>query len=164
MIYNSCFDIIGPIMVGPSSSHTAGVVSIGKFAYDLLGGVPDYAHITFYDSFAETYRGHGTDKAILGGLLGMDTDDPGIRYAFDLVQDEKMNVTFQMENQCPYFDHPNTLMVKVRRKGKRLEIGGASLGGGLSKIFYMNEHRLDLLLNAEIDMERIKETYLSESR
>ncbi|MFS0644292.1 serine dehydratase beta chain [Siminovitchia sp. 179-K 8D1 HS] len=160
VIYNSCFDIIGPIMLGPSSSHTAGVASIGKFAYDLLGNIPESVHITFYDSFAETYRGHGTDKAILGGLLGMGTDDPGIRYAFDLAEDEKMHVTFQMEDRCPYFDHPNTLMAKIRRGSKRLDIGGASLGGGLSKIFLINGHLVDLLLNAEIDMEWIKETYL----
>lgn len=160
MIYNSCFDIIGPIMVGPSSSHTAGVVSIGKFAYDLLENVPESAHIIFYDSFAETYQGHGTDKAILGGLLGMDTDDPGIRYAFDLAEDEKMNVTFQMEDQCSYFNHPNTVVVDISRGNKRLEVGGASLGGGLSKIFLINGHRVDLLLNSEMDLKWIKETYL----
>ncbi len=67
MVYNSCFDIIGPIMVGPSSSHTAGVVSIGKSVYDFLGGEPEAVQIIFYDSFSETYKGHGTDKAVIGG-------------------------------------------------------------------------------------------------
>jgi L-serine dehydratase len=151
-------------MVGPSSSHTAGVVSIGKFAYDLLGSVPDSAHIIFYDSFAETYRGHGTDKAIVGGLLGMDTDDPGIRHAFEIARKENMRFTFQMEEKCPFFEHPNTLIVQLKRKAKRLAIGGASLGGGVSKIFLINDCPADLLLNAEIDMEWVKETYLSERR
>ena len=64
MEFQSCFDIIGPIMVGPSSSHTAGVVSIGKFIHEWLGGCPEEAQIVFYDSFAETYQGHGTDKAL----------------------------------------------------------------------------------------------------
>jgi L-serine dehydratase len=72
------FDIIGPIMIGPSSSHTAGAVRIGKYTYSILGEKPVKAKISFSGSFAKTYRGHGTDKAIIAGLLGMDTDDKRI--------------------------------------------------------------------------------------
>jgi L-serine dehydratase len=92
MIYNSCFDIIGPIMVGPSSSHTAGVVAFGRFVHDFLGGVPNEATIIFYDSFSETYKGHGTDKAVIGGLLGMDTDDGRIREAIEIAAARNMAV------------------------------------------------------------------------
>lgn len=73
------FDIIGPIMVGPSSSHTAGAVRIGKVARVLLGEEPVKANITFHGSFARTYRGHGTDRAVVGGLLGFETDDLRLR-------------------------------------------------------------------------------------
>lgn len=73
------FDIIGPIMVGPSSSHTAGAVRIGKVARVLLGEEPAKAKIVFHGSFARTYRGHGTDRAVVGGLLGFETDDLRLR-------------------------------------------------------------------------------------
>ncbi|MDX5478181.1 MAG: L-serine ammonia-lyase, iron-sulfur-dependent, subunit beta, partial [Cyclobacteriaceae bacterium] len=68
---SSVFDMIGPVMIGPSSSHTAGVVRIARAAIRVLGGIPDEATITFYNSFARTYEGHGSDKAILGGLLDL---------------------------------------------------------------------------------------------
>ncbi|MBR2680093.1 MAG: L-serine ammonia-lyase, iron-sulfur-dependent, subunit beta, partial [Exiguobacterium sp.] len=73
MKYRSVFDIIGPVMVGPSSSHTAGAARIGLMAGKLFGRTPRTAHITFYGSFADTYRGHGTDVAIVGGIMGFDT-------------------------------------------------------------------------------------------
>lgn len=164
MVFNSCFDIIGPIMVGPSSSHTAGVVSIGKFGHDLFGGVPESVKITFFDSFAETYQGHGTDKAILGGLLGLGTDNPGIRHAFELAQQEKMNVSFQLEESCPYYEHPNTLLINMKSTIKSIEIGGVSLGGGVSKIFLINGQPADILLNSKIDIGSIRQRYLQDRR
>ncbi|MCS0542604.1 hypothetical protein NXY55_21770, partial [Aeromonas veronii] len=75
MKYRSVFDIIGPVMIGPSSSHTAGAARIGRVARSLFGREPKWANISFYGSFAETYRGHGTDVAIIGGLLDFDTFD-----------------------------------------------------------------------------------------
>ena len=98
MEFQSCFDIIGPIMVGPSSSHTAGVVSIGKFIYELLGDYPQETNIVFYDSFAETYQGHGTDKALLGGLLGMDTDDSDIKHSLEWAKEYGMQYHFNFED------------------------------------------------------------------
>ncbi len=79
---SSVFDMIGPVMIGPSSSHTAGVVRIARAANRLLGGVPDEAEITFYNSFASTYEGHGSDRAIIAGLLDFKTDDKRIKDSF----------------------------------------------------------------------------------
>ncbi|KYG33082.1 serine dehydratase beta chain [Priestia endophytica] len=151
MEFQSCFDIIGPIMVGPSSSHTAGVVSIGKFTHQLLGCCPEKAIIIFYDSFAETYQGHGTDKALLGGLLGMDTDDSRIKYAIDLTKQYGMSYEIRLEDRCPYFEHPNTTVITVKQGDCVVKIGGASLGGGLSKIFMINEETVDIRLSAGDD-------------
>ena len=98
MEFQSCFDIIGPIMVGPSSSHTAGVVSIGKFIYELIRRTVRKANIVFYDSFAETYQGHGTDKALIGGLLGMDTDDTRIKHSLEWAKENGMKYHFEFED------------------------------------------------------------------
>ena len=73
--FNSVFDIIGPVMIGPSSSHTAGAARIGKVVRHIFGEQPDSVDILLYESFAKTYRGHGTDIALVGGLLGMEPDD-----------------------------------------------------------------------------------------
>ena len=73
--FNSVFDIIGPVMIGPSSSHTAGAARIGKVVRSIFGQQPDSVDIYLYESFAKTYRGHGTDIALVGGLLGMEPDD-----------------------------------------------------------------------------------------
>ncbi|RST57121.1 hypothetical protein D5F11_024100 [Siminovitchia terrae] len=164
MVFNSCFDIIGPIMVGPSSSHTAGVVSIGKFGHDLFGEIPESVKITFFDSFSETYQGHGTNKAILGGLLGLGTDNPGIKHAFELAKQEKMEVSFQLEENCPYYEHPNTLLVKMKNRFNSIEIGGVSLGGGVSKIFLINGLMADIFLNSKVDIESVRQRYLQDWR
>ncbi|MFT9845994.1 serine dehydratase beta chain [Aneurinibacillus sp. REN35] len=148
MAYSSCFDIIGPIMVGPSSSHTAGVVLIGKFVHDLLHGPPTRAEVTFYGSFAETYRGHGTDKAIVGGLLGLDTHDTQIRSALDLAKEKNIDIRFQMEEDCPYYDHPNTVIVTAQKDDRAFQVGGVSIGGGTSKIFSIDGEALDVLLDS----------------
>ncbi|MFP3393722.1 serine dehydratase beta chain, partial [Brevibacillus sp. SIMBA_076] len=79
MKYRSVFDIIGPVMIGPSSSHTAGAARIGRVARHLFDREPEWAHISFYGSFAKTYKGHGTDVAIVGGLLDFDTFDERIK-------------------------------------------------------------------------------------
>ncbi|MFD1706765.1 serine dehydratase beta chain [Siminovitchia sediminis] len=164
MVFNSCFDIIGPVMVGPSSSHTAGVVAIGKFGHDLLGEIPKSVNITFYDSFSETYQGHGTDKAVIGGLLGLGTDNPEIKHAFELAEKERMNISFEFEERCPYYDHPNTLLISMKSRENSVEIGGVSLGGGVSKIFLINGQPANILLNSKLDMESMRERYLHDRR
>ncbi len=159
MEFQSCFDIIGPIMVGPSSSHTAGVVSIGKFIYELLGDSPQEVNIVFYDSFAETYQGHGTDKALLGGLLGMDTDDTRIKHSLEWAKEVGMQYNFEFEDICEYYDHPNTTMVTVKHEDRVIKVGGASLGGGLSKIFMINEKMVDIRLSAGDDFTVLASSY-----
>lgn len=159
MDFQSCFDIIGPIMVGPSSSHTAGVVSIGKFIHELLGECPQEATIVFYDSFAETYQGHGTDKALLGGLLGMNTDDSRIKHALELVKDYGMEYHFEFEDHCPYFDHPNTTIVTAKHDDRVVKVGGVSLGGGLSRIFMIDEETVDIRLSAGEDFSALVSHY-----
>ncbi|MDQ0243552.1 L-serine dehydratase [Bacillus fengqiuensis] len=159
MEFQSCFDIIGPIMVGPSSSHTAGVVSIGKFIHELVGGCPEEAMIIFYDSFSETHRGHGTDKALLGGLLGMDTDDLRIKHSIELTAQYGLSYEFQLEDSCPYFEHPNTTVVTAKRGECVVKVGGASLGGGLSKIFMIDEEVVDIRLSAGDDFAALANQY-----
>ncbi len=84
---SSVFDMIGPIMIGPSSSHTAGVVRIARAAIRVLGGIPEEANITFYNSFAKTYEGHGSDRAIIGGLMDFKTDDVRIKDALGIAKE-----------------------------------------------------------------------------
>lgn len=162
MEFQSCFDIIGPIMVGPSSSHTAGAVSIGKFIHELLDGTPDKAQITFYQSFAETYQGHGTDKAILGGILGLNTDDTRIKYAVQMAEQAKLVYEINLEtDDCPYYDHPNTTVIHAKRADQTVVVGGASLGGGLSKIFLINDKKLDIRLSTSDDFSQLASKYKS---
>lgn len=97
MKYKSVFDIIGPIMIGPSSSHTAGAARIGRVARSLFGRQPKWAHIFFYGSFKDTYKGHGTDVAIVGGLLDFDTFDERIKSSLQIAQQEGLAVTFYEE-------------------------------------------------------------------
>lgn len=159
MEFQSCFDIIGPIMVGPSSSHTAGVVSIGKFIYELLGDCPQEVSIVFYDSFAETYQGHGTDKALLGGLLGMNTDDTRIKQSLEWAKEYGMLFQFEFEDNCDLYDHPNTTIVKAKHEDRVVKVGGASLGGGLSKIFMIDNEMVDIRLSAGDDFTALASYY-----
>lgn len=99
MKYKSVFDIIGPVMVGPSSSHTAGAARIGLVARKLFGRKPEWAHISFYGSFAETYRGHGTDVAIVAGLLGFDTFDDRLPNALEIARIEGLDVSFSRKKR-----------------------------------------------------------------
>lgn len=125
----NCFDIIGPVMIGPSSSHTAGACRIGKVAYSLLGGVAARAEIVFHGSFAKTYRGHGTDKAIVAGILGMDTDDERLRDSFVHAKAAGMGISISTD----YFEdaHPNTALITLYgRNGQKVSVMGASIGGG----------------------------------
>jgi len=130
---SSVFDMIGPVMIGPSSSHTAGVVRIGHAAISILGDVPDSAEITFYNSFARTYEGHGSDKAILAGLLGYDTDDTRIRDAFDHAKIAKLKYQFRSIGNASTH-HPNTITLNLTKGAKTVEILGESRGGGVINI------------------------------
>lgn len=123
------FEILGPIMVGPSSSHTAGAVRIGYITRTLLGSMPVQAKIGLHGSFAATGRGHGTDKAIVAGLLGMKADDMRIPDSFQIAEERGMQ--FQIENVQISGAHPNTALIQaVGADGKSLEVQASSIGGG----------------------------------
>lgn len=123
------FDIIGPIMIGPSSSHTAGAVRIGKYTYSILGERPVKARIGFSGSFAKTYRGHGTDKAIIAGILGMNTDDNRICNSLEIARNEGLDYSFEtMELEGV---HPNTVDIELEgESGRRINVRGSSIGCG----------------------------------
>ncbi|MGH2569052.1 MAG: L-serine ammonia-lyase, iron-sulfur-dependent subunit beta, partial [Bacteroidota bacterium] len=130
----SIFDILGPIMIGPSSSHTAGASRIGYIARQLLHDSPKKAIVTLYNSFAKTHKGHGTDKAIIGGILGFGPDDERIRDSHELARKQGLEWEFHFRGDSVKF-HSNTARVKlVGEKGGMVEVVGASLGGGRIRI------------------------------
>lgn len=127
------FDILGPIMVGPSSSHTAGAVRIGAITRTLLGSTPSKATIYLHGSFAATGVGHGTDRALVAGLLGMRPDDINIPNSFDIAKENGLEVTFE-HAEIPGA-HPNTAVLLVQSKdGKTMKVMASSIGGGRIKV------------------------------
>lgn len=129
----SLFDILGPIMIGPSSSHTAGASRIGFIARRLLGESPRRAVITLYNSFARTHKGHGTDRAIIGGILGFAPDDERIKDAFELARSKGLDWQFKFHGDAEQF-HSNAARLHLVGENNKIEIVGASLGGGRIKI------------------------------
>lgn len=123
------FDIIGPVMIGPSSSHTAGAARLGKLARNIFGEEFFQADITLYNSFAKTGKGHGTDKAIVAGILGMEPDDENIKKAIELSREFGIEVNFSFEDLNREV-HPNTARVRLYGKENTMSITGCSLGGG----------------------------------
>jgi len=142
MKYRSVFDIIGPVMIGPSSSHTAGAARIGRVARSLFGREPKWANISFYGSFAETYKGHGTDVAIIGGLLDFDTFDERIKVSLDIAKEAGIQIKFIEEDAVP--EHPNTARVLIGDDEGELELVGISIGGGKIEITELNGFKLRL--------------------
>jgi L-serine dehydratase len=139
---SSVFDMIGPIMIGPSSSHTAGVVRIARTALRILGTIPDVAEITFYNSFARTFEGHGSDLAIIAGLLDFKTDDTRIRDAFKFAEERGLKYTFRSVGNASTM-HPNTIKVVLRKADQTLEVIGESRGGGLINIAEVDGFKAD---------------------
>lgn len=134
---SSVFDMIGPIMIGPSSSHTAGVVRIGRVARRLLGGQPEQADIVFYNSFARTYEGHGSDRAIIAGLLDYKTDDKRIKEALAIAPGEGIAFRFKSIGNASTL-HPNSIRLQLRKGDRAIEVLGESKGGGLINIAEVN--------------------------
>lgn len=142
----SIFDILGPVMVGPSSSHTAGAVRIGLISRQLLGAQPKKATIYLSGSFAATGEGHGTDKAIVAGLLGMRPDDMRIPDSFGIAKKEKMN--FSIEKKEIRGAHPNTVQMILEADGvDSLKIQACSIGGGRIMVNKLDD--IDVNFNAE---------------
>ena len=134
----SVFDIIGPRMVGPSSSHTAGAVRIGLVANKLLNGErPKQVHLTLYGSFAETGFGHGTDRALLAGVLGVEPDDSRVRFSMLLARSE--NIWVEIRKGADEAEHPNTARIYVLTEtGREFTVVGESVGGGNIEIVEIN--------------------------
>jgi L-serine dehydratase len=130
---SSIFDMIGPVMIGPSSSHTAGVVRIARVALRVLGTQPEEAIITFYNSFAQTYEGHGSDRAVVAGLLDFKTDDKRIKEAFEHAKERGLVFQFKGVGNASAM-HPNTVKLNLKRGDRKVEVIGQSLGGGLINI------------------------------
>jgi L-serine dehydratase len=125
----SLLDIIGPVMVGPSSSHTAGACRLGLLARCLVGGTPERAHIELHGSFARTGEGHGTDKAIVGGLMGYRPDDERLRTALETMEGEGLDYRFE-KTTLDEDAHPNTVRISISKGDRSSVMVGSSLGAG----------------------------------
>ncbi len=137
----SVFDIIGPRMIGPSSSHTAGAARLAHVAWKLAGGDVKRAELTLYGSFAETGRGHGTDKALVAGILGMEPDDENLRVSLELAKERGVDVRIIFSDEP--VEQPNTARIKtVNSKGEVSELVGASVGGGNIIVTELNGMKL----------------------
>jgi L-serine dehydratase len=130
----SVFDILGPIMVGPSSSHTAGAARLAKVAALIAGKDIESVQFVLHGSFAKTYKGHGSDKALVAGILGMDPWDDNLKYALEIAQEQGLVVEFVEGNLGDV--HPNTVKFIITRADKKIvQIVGSSIGGGNIIIF-----------------------------
>lgn len=131
------FDIIGPVIIGPSSSHTAGAARIGRITRLLLGEPVKTAHIRFHGSFAKTWEGHGADRAVIGGLLGLQVDDEKLRRSKKLAAE--MGMEYDIAPIQLRDAHPNTVVIEaIGQSGKTVQVQAASVGGGSVKVQYLN--------------------------
>jgi L-serine dehydratase len=125
----SLFDILGPVMVGPSSSHTAGACRLGLMARAIFGGTPQQARIALHGSFAATGEGHGTHRALVGGLVGIAPDDLRLKHAYDEAKAAGLEWEFT-EVDLGEDAHPNTAVIELSRGDDTVTVRGASVGGG----------------------------------
>jgi L-serine dehydratase len=125
----SLFDILGPVMVGPSSSHTAGACRLGLMARAILGDTPKRARIALHGSFAATGEGHGTHRALVGGLIGIAPDDLRLKRAYDEAKAAGLEWDFE-EVDLGEDAHPNTAVLELTRGDERVVVRGSSVGGG----------------------------------
>ena len=143
MSFISVFDVLGPNMIGPSSSHTAGAARIAYLAQKMIAGPLVQVDFILYGSFARTYRGHGTDRALLGGIMGFDTDDVRIRESLAIAREQGIAFSFTpdlKENEV----HPNTVDIHMMNKaGQEMRVRGESLGGGKARICRINQVEVD---------------------
>ena len=124
----SIINVIGPVMVGPSSSHTAGAVKIGKFAYNYIGGIPQTVRFILHGSFATTYMGHGTDKALLSGIIGFNVDDIRIKDIFEIIKKYDLRYEFLFEDLG--YVLPNTVSIIAEKDSVEYKIQACSVGAG----------------------------------
>lgn len=129
-------DIMGPVMVGPSSSHTAGTARLGRVAWEVLGEEPVAATFFLHPPLAATYRGHGSDFALVAGVMGLSVDDPRIPEAIRIAEQCGIEIDFNEEDLGEV--HPNTVRIEVRGKTREVEIVGSSIGGAAIEVFRIN--------------------------
>ena len=135
------FDVIGPTIIGPSSSHTAGAVRLGYLAGKIYGQKPSKVTFKLYNSFAKTGKGHGTDKGLLGGVLGLDVDNEQIKNIFQIIKKENIDYNFEfLEN---FSRHPNSVDI-IFEGAEKMEISGASLGAGDVVIDNINGYKFNI--------------------
>jgi L-serine dehydratase len=141
----SLFDILGPTMVGPSSSHTAGACRLGRMARAILGATPRRAAIRLHGSFAATGEGHGTHRALVGGLVGLAPDDLRLREAYEHAREAGLEWTFETVD-LGEDAHPNTAVIRVEGEGKgeAVEVRGASVGGGRIEVTEVDGFQVSL--------------------
>ncbi len=127
---------MGPVMVGPSSSHTAGTARLGRVAREILNEDPVDVHFFLHPPLAATYRGHGSDFALVGGSIGLNVDDPRIPEAIRIAEQMDVNITFSDEDLGEV--HPNTVRIEIKGPNREAEIMGSSIGGGVIEVFKIN--------------------------
>jgi L-serine dehydratase len=132
----SILDVMGPVMVGPSSSHTAGTARLGRVAREILDEDPVAVHFFLHPPLAATYRGHGSDFALVGGAIGLNVDDPRIPEAIRIAEQMGVDITFSEEDLGDV--HPNTVRIEIRGTSREAEISGSSIGGGVIEVFKIN--------------------------
>lgn len=155
----SVFDVIGPNMIGPSSSHTAGALKIALLARKLAGCKISRVRFVLYGSFAKTYKGHGTDRALLGGILGFSTEDARIRDSFRLAEEQGLDYAFEL-NETNADVHPNTVDIAITcENGAAFSVRGVSTGGGDCRIEQIDDIAVDLTGNYTTLLIRQRDTF-----
>jgi len=139
----SIFDITGPVMVGPSSSHTAGAVKIGQIARALFNKTPKKVTFYLHGSFATVYKGHSTDKALLGGIMKFTTKDPRIKEAFRIAKQKKIKYSFK-EIDLGIHYHPNSVKIVLEAGKHKMSVIGSSIGGGNITINKIDEFEVNI--------------------
>ncbi|MDH5596617.1 MAG: L-serine ammonia-lyase, iron-sulfur-dependent subunit beta [Candidatus Peregrinibacteria bacterium] len=144
----SVFDLAGPIMIGPSSSHTAGACKIGQIARALFVGTPTEADFYLYGSFATVYQGHATDKALLAGVMKFQTSDPRLVDAFEVAKEKGLKYQFIPVEDEAQEHHPNTVRIILKNKSRQVSLVGSSIGGGKVQVTMINDIPVDLEMMA----------------
>src|SRR5882724_3331802 len=148
----SILDVMGPVMVGPSSSHTAGTARLGRVAREILDEDPVAVHFYLHPPLAATYRGHASDFALVGGSIGLSVDDPRIPEAIRIAEQMGLDITFSEEDLGDV--HPNTVRIEIRGLTRQAEISGSSIGGGVIEVLQIN---VDSPMS-DAGLKRIRET------
>ena len=139
----SIFDIAGPVMVGPSSSHTAGACKIGQFARALFHRTPKHVRFYLHGSFGEVYQGHATDRALLGGVMKFKTRDERIKDSFDIARSQHIDFQFIVQDLGKEF-HPNTVKIELEDGKHKMSVIGSSIGGGMIKVVRIDDFPVNI--------------------